>query len=354
MASRPGFRSSRFRLSAPPPMTDASWTAPPTSPPQRAVRQRAITEQLLLAALQRACVERAVEAGRRAIFLASTSRDLAMSLDERRAGRVRRCALPREGSWCIVDLCEPTARSSPARGAPRRGQASVGADVRRPLVAAAGRAPTGLTLRSRFDADEGASGGIAALRLWRTGGPAARGASRCWARSPSSRARRRAVVAGGYRAGRGARRPARSRSTTRGCIAKRKLRTVADEANRAKSAFLGNMSHELMTPLNAIGGYVTLIEMGIRGAVTGEQLTDLARIRHNQAHLLTLISEILISREREWAHGVPARRGLRQHGADRCCRDAQAVDGRQLTLVKSPHNVARSCGPTPTASGKSS
>ena len=36
-----------------------------------------------------------------------------------------------------------------------------------------------------------------------------------------------------------------------------------------------------------------LIEMGLRGPVSAEQLVDLARIRHNQAHLLTLISEML-------------------------------------------------------------
>jgi signal transduction histidine kinase len=71
------------------------------------------------------------------------------------------------------------------------------------------------------------------------------------------------------------------------------LRDVADEANRAKSAFLSHMSHELMTPLNAIGGYVSLMEMGLRGPVTQEQLVDLSRIRLNQAHLLTLISEVL-------------------------------------------------------------
>ena len=73
----------------------------------------------------------------------------------------------------------------------------------------------------------------------------------------------------------------------------RKLREAAIVANHAKSMFLGNMSHELMTPLNAIGGYVALIEMGLRGPVSAEQLVDLARIRHNQAHLLTLISEML-------------------------------------------------------------
>jgi signal transduction histidine kinase len=71
------------------------------------------------------------------------------------------------------------------------------------------------------------------------------------------------------------------------------LRLAADEANRAKSTFLGNMSHELLTPLNAIGGYVSLIEMGLRGPVSAEQQIDLDRIRQNQAHLLRLISDIL-------------------------------------------------------------
>ena len=71
------------------------------------------------------------------------------------------------------------------------------------------------------------------------------------------------------------------------------LRQIADSANRAKSTFLGTMSHELMTPLNAIGGYVTLLEMGLRGPVNSEQRVDLERIRQNQVHLLTLISEML-------------------------------------------------------------
>jgi signal transduction histidine kinase len=71
------------------------------------------------------------------------------------------------------------------------------------------------------------------------------------------------------------------------------LRVAADAASHAKSAFLGSMSHELRTPLNAIGGYAELIEMGIRGPVTPEQRTDLTRIRQNQRHLLTLITEIL-------------------------------------------------------------
>ncbi|MEP6689714.1 MAG: PAS domain-containing sensor histidine kinase [Gemmatimonadaceae bacterium] len=72
-----------------------------------------------------------------------------------------------------------------------------------------------------------------------------------------------------------------------------RLRKEADEANRAKSAFLAALSHELRTPLNAIGGYAQLLEMGIRGPVTDAQRADLARIQRSQQHLLHLIGEVM-------------------------------------------------------------
>jgi len=70
-------------------------------------------------------------------------------------------------------------------------------------------------------------------------------------------------------------------------------RREAEGANRSKSNFLAMMSHELRTPLNAIGGYTQLLQMGVHGPLTPDQERDLARIERSQAHLLTLITDIL-------------------------------------------------------------
>ena len=72
------------------------------------IRQRAITEQFLLSALRaRDASDEAVAASHRATFLAAASRELAVSLDDETVReRIRRRALPREGSWCIVDVVE--------------------------------------------------------------------------------------------------------------------------------------------------------------------------------------------------------------------------------------------------------
>ena len=64
-------------------------------------------------------------------------------------------------------------------------------------------------------------------------------------------------------------------------------------ANAAKAQFLAMMSHELRTPLNAIGGFTELLELGLRGPVTREQVEDLGRIRRNKDLLLSIITDIL-------------------------------------------------------------
>jgi signal transduction histidine kinase/ligand-binding sensor domain-containing protein/DNA-binding NarL/FixJ family response regulator len=68
-------------------------------------------------------------------------------------------------------------------------------------------------------------------------------------------------------------------------------RTVAEQANRAKTIFLANMSHELRTPLNAVLGFSQL--MSRKKGRDEEDLEQLAIIGRSGEHLLGLINDVL-------------------------------------------------------------
>ncbi len=67
----------------------------------------------------------------------------------------------------------------------------------------------------------------------------------------------------------------------------------AEEANRLKSRFLSNISHELRIPLNAILNFSKLLLVGSEGALTDGQADFLARIRDAGEHQLGLLNDML-------------------------------------------------------------
>ena len=66
---------------------------------------------------------------------------------------------------------------------------------------------------------------------------------------------------------------------------------AAEAANRAKSTFLSNISHDIRTPMNAISGFTTL---AIRSMDQKENVRDyLAKIQVSGDHLMSLINDVL-------------------------------------------------------------
>jgi signal transduction histidine kinase len=103
-----------------------------------------------------------------------------------------------------------------------------------------------------------------------------------------------------------------------------KARDQAEAANRAKREFLDKMSHELLTPLNAILGFSTLVRGGT--GLSARQRKDLDIINRSGERLLYLIEEVLDSSNNEETPGQP---GLRYN-----CRRApspSAETGETLT-----------------------
>ncbi len=76
-------------------------------------------------------------------------------------------------------------------------------------------------------------------------------------------------------------------------LALRRAHQEALEASRLKSVFLGTVSHELLTPLNAILGYAALLREGLPAGVSEELATDVARIEEAGQRLLRRIESLL-------------------------------------------------------------
>lgn len=67
-------------------------------------------------------------------------------------------------------------------------------------------------------------------------------------------------------------------------------KNLAEQANRVKSEFLANLSHEVRTPLNGVLGVAELIEMG---ELNADQRALLAELKLSGQSLLTMLNRIL-------------------------------------------------------------
>ncbi|MDD6483108.1 MAG: response regulator [Clostridiales bacterium] len=74
-------------------------------------------------------------------------------------------------------------------------------------------------------------------------------------------------------------------------LAAEEAMVAAESANKAKSTFLSNMSHDIRTPMNAVIGFATLAAANVKNT---EKVKDyLSKILSSSNHLLSLINDIL-------------------------------------------------------------
>ncbi|HEU4457291.1 MAG TPA: HAMP domain-containing sensor histidine kinase [Longimicrobium sp.] len=119
-------------------------------------------------------------------------------------------------------------------------------------------------------------------------------------------------------------------------------RAGAEEASRAKSEFLATMSHELRTPINAVVGYVDLMELELAGPLTEGQREQLERIRAASAHLLSMVDEVLdLARVEAGQLPVARERALAQEAVDHALAAVRPqAEARGVS-------VAGGCAPAP-------
>lgn len=70
-------------------------------------------------------------------------------------------------------------------------------------------------------------------------------------------------------------------------------RHEAEADSAGEHQLLAMLSHEMRTPLNAILGYVELLELDLAGPLSDEQRTHIDRVRISARHLLDLVNAVL-------------------------------------------------------------
>jgi signal transduction histidine kinase len=130
-----------------------------------------------------------------------------------------------------------------------------------------------------------------------------------------------------------------------------------EKAQRVKTVFLANMSHDLKSPLNSIIGFSELLLRGIEGDLTESQKQDVRLIHASGEELLNLINNILDSARleagklelhKEWTPSVElvsnvVKTGMQQIGTKRITFDSEIQPGLPPVHVD-PHRISQAIG----------
>ncbi|HEX2210545.1 MAG TPA: GAF domain-containing sensor histidine kinase, partial [Longimicrobium sp.] len=125
----------------------------------------------------------------------------------------------------------------------------------------------------------------------------------------------------------------------------REARDAAEAALRTRDEFVSTMTHEVQTPLNAIIGYLELLEMNVSGALGDTQRSYVQRAQDSSRHLLRLVRDVL-----DFSKSETAQLAVEQEevSAAETARDALALvrplaSGRLVTLVDETACAAGLC-----------
>lgn len=115
----------------------------------------------------------------------------------------------------------------------------------------------------------------------------------------------------------------------------RDARDAAEAALHTRDEFVSTMTHEVQTPLNAIIGYLELLEMDVSGELGDTQRSYVERAQDSARHLLRLVRDVL-----DFSKSETARLAVEHEevGAAETARGALALvrplaSGRLVTLV---------------------
>ena len=113
-------------------------------------------------------------------------------------------------------------------------------------------------------------------------------------------------------------------------------KAAAEEANRVKTEFLNNLGHELLTPLNAVIGFTSVLQQRLAGKIDAEDMEFLTLAHKGGQNLQYIVDQMLeLSRLRSHQYEIELTRLSVAEMIDTC------LDVRQQQLREAEMKVYR-------------